>query len=233
MRSVLEASRPLLPADVPAGPVGRAPRWQCASPPSLTLAIVAPGRVERPTLSRRSARRGRDRWASIVVIWLMAPRFLYPRFFLWLIPVVAVGVARRGREAAGADRARRRASSRCRCTRRGPGSRPIRTRTGRPRRSSTRCSRAAGFRARSTPYTGQRMVGYTTRYGIPRSENQASQCAVAFRIGRPGPLDHTFDRLFPYRVKMNAETSGVLWSPVPLTCWTADPPTSGCDVPNR
>ena len=83
-------------------------------------------------------------------------------------------------------------------------------------------------------YTGQRMLGYTTQFAIPQSVKQAEQCTVALRIGQSsGRLDRSIDRGHAYHVKLDAQTPGVLWSKLPITCWTSGSAASGCKVPGR
>jgi hypothetical protein len=163
----------------------------------------------------------------VTLVWLMAPRFLYPRFFLWLSPVVAVAVA-----VAVAKR-------------------PIalalvlvlvglQVHTAWPRlttdvfpnqqaaRIFERVRQHGGTACATDVYTGLRLIGSTSPFLVLPSVKKGP-CTVAFRIGTPAAgLERSFDRLFPYHLRLHAQTPGEMWSTRPLTCWTSDPAPSGC-----
>jgi hypothetical protein len=73
--------------------LGRALLGGAAVPVVVTGALAAIGAIE---LLRHAAWARRVAVALVVVVgavWLLAPRDLYPRFFVWLVPVVAACVA--------------------------------------------------------------------------------------------------------------------------------------------
>jgi hypothetical protein len=170
---------------------------------------------------------------AVTVIWLMAPRFLYPRFFLWLSPAVAVAVA-----IAVARRPILVALVLVLVGLQVHTVWPRLTSDPYPNRQAARIFDAVrahgGIPCAIDSYTGQRMIGYTTQFAIPRSFEQAKQCTVALRIGGPAAqLDGSFDRAFPHHVRLDAETPGVLWSAQPITCWTSNVAGSGCTPARR
>ena len=147
---------------------------------------------------------------AVTVVWLMAPSFLYPRFFLWLSPVVAVAVA-----VAVAKR---------------PNAivlvlvlvlvglqvhtawTPLTTDVY-PNREAGRGLRR-GEQARRHPLRDGHLHGPATRrvhdaLHIPGSPRATKQCTVAFKIGPPSAqIQRDLARVFPYRETLNAQTPG-------------------------
>ena len=195
----------------------------------VTLVVIAP--VAWNARRSRVAQLGAVACVgAVTVVWLMAPSFLYPRFFLWLSPVVAVAVA-----VAVAKR---------------PNAlvlvlvlvlvglqvhtawTPLTTDVY-PNREAGRVFDAVnthgGIACAMGTYTAQRLVGYTTHFYIPGSPRVTKQCTVAFKVGPPSAqIQRDLARVFPYRKTLRAQSTGLLWSTVPITCWTSKARQSGC-----
>jgi hypothetical protein len=193
----------------------------------VTLAMVAPvalnARRSRVVQLAAAAVLG-----AVTVIWLIAPSFLYPRFFLWLSPAVAVAVA-----VAVARRPIAVALVLVLIGLQVHTAWPRLTTDLYPNRQAAQIFDAVrkqgGIACATDTYTGQRLIGYTTQFLIPYSAQATRHCTVAFRIGLPSaPFERSFDRVFPYHGRLNADTPGIIWSARPITCWTSNAAPSGC-----
>jgi hypothetical protein len=164
---------------------------------------------------------------ATVAIWLVAPFDLYPRFFLWLAPLPAVGVAL-------AVAARRTTVVLVvavvvaqlwiawpRLTQDPYASRTVRDVFARVRAGGERpCA--------LDTYTSIRLVAYTSAFSVPTNRTGMAACAVVVQLApaRDGRSDAVRDAeaSFPHRATLDARHDATLWSRAPTACWLADPP---------
>jgi Dolichyl-phosphate-mannose-protein mannosyltransferase len=231
MRSVIEVAgrsfQPTFPRDLSVELLGGG-----IAATIVTLAIVTPvawnARRSRVVQLAAGAVLG-----AVTVIWLMGPRFLYPRFFLWLSPAVAVAVA-----VAVAKRPIAVALVLVVVGLQVHTAWPRLTTDVYPNRQAGRIFNTVrehgGIACAIDEYTGQRLIGYTTQFFVLQSVNASGQCTVIFGIGLPSAqIERSFDRAFPYHERLKAQTPGVLWSARPITCWTSKTAPSDCTLPDR
>jgi hypothetical protein len=157
----------------------------------------------------------------------MAPAFLYTRFFLWLTPLVAVAVAM-----AVAKRPLVLVLVIAVVGLQLHTAWPRLTRDPYPNRQAAhifeRVRKSGGIPCAVDVYTGIRLVGTTAPFAV-LSSLQKGPCTVALRIGTPAPrVEQGFDRLFPYHLRLHAETPGEMWSTRPFACWTENRQPAGC-----
>jgi hypothetical protein len=157
--------------------------------------------------------------------WLAAPFDFYPRFFLWLVPLVAVGVA--------AAVASRRAAlvlvvlvvlaqlwgAWPRLTESPYATRTVRDVFARVRADDRRpCA--------LNVYTSLRLVAYTSDFSVPTRPAGLQSCAVLATLatgdGPPTRWERAANAEFPYRVSLDARDDGVIWSREPPGCWLED-----------
>jgi hypothetical protein len=162
---------------------------------------------------------------AALAVWVVAPFDLYPRFFLWLVPLVAVGVA--------AAVASRRAVlvlvalvvvaqlwvAWPRLTADPYASRTVRDAFARVRADGGRpCALNA--------FTSLRLVAYTSAFSVPTRPAGLRSCAVVATLatapGSRSRWERAADAEFPYRVTLDARDNGVLWSRLPAGCWLED-----------
>ena len=170
---------------------------------------------------------------AAVGIWLVAPFDLYPRFFLWLVPLpaVAVGVAVARRPFALALVA---------------AIVIVQVVTVWPRLTEdpfashtvaavfTRVRAKGGLPCTIDDFGTLRLLGYRRDFGVAASREQMRHCTVAVLLA-PAPASgpaRNADAVFRYRGALPARAKGVLWSVVPIGCWFSDHPSSAtCRVP--
>ncbi len=168
---------------------------------------------------------------AVSAVWLIAPTYLYPRFWLWLVPVPAVAVAA--------------AISR----------RPavvlvaiavvaLQVHTAWPRLTSSSYPNRQAAQVfervvshHQTPcviskYTALRLLGYTAHFAFVSRVEQLDRCEVVFDIGSGGALGARYlNASFPYRAILHAQLSGVMWSRVPMRCWASVASRGPCARP--
>ena len=167
---------------------------------------------------------------AVAAVWVVAPTFLYPRFFLWLVPVPAIALA--------AVVARR----------------PtlvviviavvaLQVHTAWPRLTTSaypnvraghivnEVTKQHGLPCVFAAYTALRILGYATSFAIVST---FERCTVVLSIGPPArSVRRTLDRRFAYRETLHAQTDGFLWSVVPTGCWTSRARALDCRLPRR
>jgi hypothetical protein len=168
---------------------------------------------------------------AVIAVWLVAPFDLYPRFFLWLAPLPAVGVA--------IAVASRRAVALVvvpivvaqlwvawpRLT-----EDPYASRTARDvfARVTATGERPCALDA----FTSIRLTAYTTRFEVPTEQPGLELCAVVVMLGaaeEPRPRSvRDADESFPHRTTLNARHDATLWSRAPTECWLSDAPPASC-----
>lgn len=161
---------------------------------------------------------------AVAGIWVVGPFDLYPRFFLWLLPLTALGAAA------------------------AVGKRPllvvlvalvvaVQLVTAWPRLTEDPIAsgevaqvfsrvRAVGGRPCTVDdYASLRLLGYTTNFSLAVNRAQMGHCTVAVLLGvapesRPA-LDA--DATFRFRWTLRARQDGTIWSKVPRRCWLSSP----------
>jgi uncharacterized membrane protein len=190
----------------------------------LLAVLVGPvlWRARRSPLVRRGAL---GIAGAALIVWIVAPFDLYPRFFLWLVPLVAVGVS--------AAVASRRVAlvlvalvvlaqlwvGWSRLTESPYASRTVRDVFARVRADDRRpCA--------LNVYTSLRLVAYTSDFSVPIRPAGLESCAVLATLatgdGPPSRWERAANAEFPYRVSLDARDDGVLWSREPPGCWLED-----------
>jgi hypothetical protein len=199
----------------------------------VTLVLVAP--VAWTVRTRRLVQLGAlGLVGAVTAIWLIGPKFLYPRFFLWTVPLVAVAVA-----IAVAKRPLAWALVLVIVGLQVHTAWPRLTNDPYPNRQAAKIfetvTARGGVPCATDVFTGVRLIGSVKLIGsktpflIHQSASRRGSCTVAFRIGLPGArLEQRMDHLFPFHTQLNAETPGVLWSIRPVSCWTTDPASASC-----
>jgi hypothetical protein len=196
----------------------------------LAVALPAAWRARRdPVLQLGAA----ATIGAVVAAWLIAPGYLYPRFFVWLVPIPAI--------AAAAMVARRHLAIVLVLV-----VVVLQVHTVWPRLTADLYpNREAGrifdeVTARHgracvlNPFAALRLEAYTPSAKGIFQPSQLDPCTVAFAINTPPrALVQLLDKKFPYRAKLHAHTDGYLWSTVPTDCWTSNRPRAGCELPPR
>jgi hypothetical protein len=165
---------------------------------------------------------------AITGIWVIGPFDLYPRFFLWLLPLVALGVAaavgRRPRFVllVGAIVVVQLVSIWPRLN-----EDPVANATAADvfARVEERGGRACTIDTRAS----QRLLGYAADFTVATSREEMERCSVAVRLGPAVTAEPSrdADSIFPYRSVLHAREDGRLWSRVPVRCWLSSPPPTG------
>jgi hypothetical protein len=196
---------------------------------ALLLVIVAPvlWRARHSPIVRLGAL---GITGAVVAVWLVAPFDLYPRFFLWLAPLPAVGVA--------AAVASRRAVlvlvalvvvaqlvvAWPRVTEDPYASRTVRDVFARVA--------AAGERPCALDtHTSIRLTAYTADFSVPTGRAGVDACAVAVLLAPAGSRSQPVrdaEASFPHRTTLDARHDATLWSRVPTACWLDDRPPRSC-----
>jgi hypothetical protein len=198
----------------------------------LTLAIVLPV-LWRARHSRLVQLAGLGVLLAVAGVWLVGPFDLYPRFFLWLAPLPAVGVAFAvGRRtllvgAVVALVALQLVVAWPRVTQDPYASRTVRDVFARVR--------AAGqIPCTIDDYATLRLTGYTDEFAIASDRRGLDACAVAVLLA-PAQVERSrqaraANAAFAHEIVLDARHDATLWSRVPVECWISDSPParSGC-----
>jgi hypothetical protein len=164
---------------------------------------------------------------AVVGVWVIGPYDLYPRFFVWLAPLVALGAAaavlhdRRWTVVVVAVVALQVATVWPRLT-----TDPVAS--GRVAEVFARVRRAGGTPCVVDDFTRLRLIGYTRDFAVVGSADQLPACDVVASLDRshgPGPARDA-DRAFPHRRVLRARNNGLLWSRLPASCWLTS--SRGC-----
>jgi len=201
----------------------------------LTLAIVVPV-LWRARGSRTLQLVTAGVVAAVIGVWIVGPFDLYPRFFLWLAPLPALGVAVAvGRRTAVVAAvailvALQLVVAWPRVTEDPYASRTVRD-------VFARVVAAEQIPCTIDNYATLRLTGYTDEFGVAARPQDLKACAVAVLLAPPG-VDRSqqaeaADAAFAHRVTLPARRDATLWSRVPSECWLSDrpPANSGCPRP--
>ena len=165
--------------------------------------------------------------------WLIAPGYLYPRFFLWLVPIPAIAAA-----AAVSRRQLTIVLVLVVVVLQVHTVWPRLVDDPYPNREAGRIfNEVAALHGRAcvlNPFAELRLEAYTRSAKGIFQLSQLDPCTVAFAIDTPPhSLVQVLDKKFPYRAKLHAHTDGYLWSIVPTECWTSKQLGHDCELPRR
>lgn len=164
----------------------------------------------------------------VLVVWLGAPRELFTRFFVWLVPAVAAGVA--------VAVARSRLAVAVVVGVAGFQLAALVPHMGRAEVANRAAARivgaveARGATACTLGLSDEPLLGYTRLFTALRhvdseaDRRRLQRCAVAVQVAgvRPEdqPLVDAASALFPYSAALPAQTPGRVFSVRPIECWT-------------
>jgi hypothetical protein len=158
-------------------------------------------------------------------IWIIGPFDLYPRFFLWLLPLTALGAAAAvGRRPllvllVGAIVVVQLFSSWPRLTQDYIASATV-------ARVFDRVDQAGGRPCTIDTFASIRLLGYRNEFSLASTRGQMGHCTVAVLLGAAphSKLARDANATFRYRTVLKARRNGTLWSTVPPRCWLRSPP---------
>ncbi len=157
---------------------------------------------------------------AVVGIWIIGPFDLYPRFFLWLLPLTALGVAaavgRRSRLVilVGAIVVVQLFTTWPRLTQDYIASATV-------AHVFDRVDAAGGRPCTIDTFASIRLLGYRNEFSLASTREQMGHCTVAVLLGAAprSRLVRDADATFRYRTVLRARRNGTLWSTVPTRCW--------------
>lgn len=161
---------------------------------------------------------------AVLGIWVIGPFDLYPRFFLWILPLTALGAAAAvGRRPllvllVGAIVVVQLVSAWPRLTEDSIASGTVAT-------VFSRVDQAGGRPCTIDTFASLRLLGYQSQFSLAATRDQMKHCTVAVLLGvapksRPA---RDADATFRYRTLLPARRAAVLWSTVPTRCWLSSP----------
>jgi hypothetical protein len=161
---------------------------------------------------------------AVVGIWIIGPFDLYPRFFLWLLPLTAIGAA-----AAVGRRPWLTLLVAAIVVVQLFGSWPRLTQDYLASATVAdvfdRVDQVGGRPCTIDTFASIRLLGYRNQFSLASNREQMSHCTVAVLLGAAphSKLARDADATFRYRTVLRARRNGVLWSTVPPRCWLRSP----------